>query len=139
MNYEKQAINFLATCGIKFSVAYVGYMPHFAGEKESRRIYNCAFKRGNKGFSIKFGQSIEAGRTPPTAYDVLTCVQKYDVGSFEDFCSEFGYELWAENERTGRVAENKAAQKTYAAVCSEYEKVSNFFTDAEMELLQEMQ
>jgi len=25
----------------------------------------------------------------PTLYDVLTCLQKYEVGTFEDFCSDF--------------------------------------------------
>lgn len=28
----------------------------------------------------------------PTLYDVIACIQKYDVGTFEDFCGEFGYD-----------------------------------------------
>lgn len=65
---------------------------------------------------------------PPTAYDVLTCLQKYGVGTFEDFCSEFGYD---EDSRT--------AEKTYKAVVKEYDNVCKIWTDEEIEELQEIQ
>ncbi len=28
----------------------------------------------------------------PTAYDILACLTKYEVGTFDDFCSNFGYD-----------------------------------------------
>jgi hypothetical protein len=31
-------------------------------------------------------------RTPPTLYDILTCVQKSDPCTFDDFCSDCGYD-----------------------------------------------
>lgn len=64
----------------------------------------------------------------PTIYDVLACLQKYDVGSFEDFCWEFGYNV-----------DSRRAEKIYKAVCKEYEKLCTIFTDEEMELMQEIQ
>lgn len=64
----------------------------------------------------------------PTAYDVLACLQKYDVGTFEDFCGEFGY-----------YTDSKTAEKTYKAVINEYTSVCKLFTDAEIEQLQEIQ
>lgn len=64
----------------------------------------------------------------PTAYDVLTCLQKYDVGTLENFCSEFGY-----NE------DSKKAEKTYNAVAEEFKNVCMLFSDSEIEELQEIQ
>ncbi len=64
----------------------------------------------------------------PTSYDVLACLQKYDVGTFEDFCGEFGYDT-----------DSKTAEKTYKAVVNEYTNVCKLFTDAEIEQLQEIQ
>ena len=64
----------------------------------------------------------------PTAYDVLACLQKYDVGTFENFCSEFGYD---EDSRT--------AEKIYKAVCKEYLNVCKLWSDSEIEELAEIQ
>lgn len=64
----------------------------------------------------------------PTAYSILSCLTKYDPGSFEDFCSEFGYDT-----------DSKKAEKTYNAVVDEYKNVAMLFTDSEIEELQEIQ
>lgn len=64
----------------------------------------------------------------PTFYDILACLQKYETGSFEDFCSEFGYDT-----------DSKKAEKTYNAVKDEYQNLCALFTDAELEQLQEIQ
>ena len=64
----------------------------------------------------------------PNAYDVLACFQKYDVGTFEDFCSEFGYD---EDSRT--------AERIYIAVIKEYKDLTRIFTEEQMEELCEIQ
>jgi len=64
----------------------------------------------------------------PTAYDVLACLTKYDPGTLENFCSDFGYDT-----------DSRSAEKTYNAVKDEYQNVSMLFTDAEIEQLQEIQ
>ena len=61
----------------------------------------------------------------PTLYDVLACLQKYEVGTFEDFCSEFGYNTDSRN-----------AKKTYKAVVKEYDKMCSLFSNDELEVLQ---
>ena len=63
----------------------------------------------------------------PTAYGVLACLQKYDVGTFENFCGDFGYD---EDSRT--------AEKTYKAVVKEFDNVCKIWTDEEIEQLQEI-
>ena len=124
--YTKQANQFLAATNTKFSAKFHKYGHHFEYDTDCRSIFTCTFKRNGNQFSLEFGQSIAAGKTPPEAYDVLAYLQKYDVGSFEDFCADFGYEQTKINERI------------YKAVCKEFEKVSNFWTEEELELLQEI-
>jgi len=64
----------------------------------------------------------------PNAYDILTCLTKYDPGSFADFCSEYGYD---EDSRT--------AERTYRAVVKEYTKLCTLYSNAEMEEMAEIQ
>ena len=64
---------------------------------------------------------------PPTLYDILTCLTKYDIGTFEDFCGEFGY-----NE------DSIMAKKTYKAVEIEYLNVQRLFNSEEIEILSEI-
>ncbi len=64
----------------------------------------------------------------PTAYDVLACVQKYNPGTFEDFCDEFGYDT-----------DSKKADKTYNGVVQEYLQICGLFVENEMEELREIQ
>lgn len=64
----------------------------------------------------------------PSAYDVLACLQKYEVGTFEDFCNEFGYDT-----------DSKKAEKTYHAVLNEWQNVAMLYNDKELEQLQEIQ
>lgn len=61
----------------------------------------------------------------PTLYDVLSCLQKYEVGTFEDFCGDFGYDN-----------DSRTALKTYKVVVKEYDKVCSLFSNEELELLQ---
>lgn len=63
----------------------------------------------------------------PTPYNVLACLTKSDPGTFEDFCSEFGYDT-----------DSKRAERTYNAVREEWYNVSRLFTDKEIEAMQEI-
>lgn len=63
----------------------------------------------------------------PTPYDILACLQKYEVGSFENFCDEFGYNV-----------DSKKAEKTYNAVLKEWQEVQKLWSDEEIALLQEI-
>lgn len=63
----------------------------------------------------------------PTAYDILACLEKYEVGTFEDFCDNFGYDL-----------DSRSAKKTYKAVLKEYKNVCKIWNESELEQLQEI-
>ena len=63
----------------------------------------------------------------PTVYDVLACLTKSDPGTFENFCSEYGYD-----------EDSRKAEKIYNAVLDEWKNVCALFTDGEIEQLQEI-
>ena len=63
----------------------------------------------------------------PNAYDVLSCLQKHEVGTFEDFCEDFGYD-----------EDSRNAEKTYKAICNEYDNIKMLWNDEEIEQLQEI-
>ncbi len=130
--YDKQAAYFLTNNGIKLTFKYIGKTRHFADDVKPRDTYNVTFSRDGKQFSVRFGDSIQNtdsdNEKSIRAYDVLASLQKYDVGSFEDFCGDFGYDT-----------DSRTAERIYKAVCKEWEKVSRFFTSDEIEQLQEIQ
>lgn len=64
----------------------------------------------------------------PAAYDVLCCLTKYNPGTFEDFCGEYGYNT-----------DSRSAEKTYNAVVNEWQNVAMLFNDNELEQLREIQ
>lgn len=65
--------------------------------------------------------------TEPRNYDILACLTKYDPGTFENFCSEFGYD-----------EDSRMAEKTYKAICEEYKNLCALFNEDEMDLLREI-
>lgn len=82
--------------------------------------------RMNAPFPLAQSETIELPKAPD-AYSVLACLTKYDVGTFEDFCGEFGYDT-----------DSRKAKKTYKAVREEYLNVCALFSHDEIELLQEI-
>lgn len=64
----------------------------------------------------------------PCAYDVLSVMTKYDPGTFEDFCCEFGYNT-----------DSRKAEAIYFSVQKEYNNLVRIFTEKQMEELAEIQ
>ena len=149
--YEQQGINFLQKTNTSILIEFDGYKKHFANDKEKRDVYKVTFTRGERSFFLMFGQSLNAtgkyiskrdntktnvkraGMNDcinkdyeiPSAYSVLVCLQKYEVGTFKDFCSDFDYDT-----------DSITAHKTYKAVCEEYKNVCSLWNEQEVELLQ---
>ena len=130
--YTQQAENFAAKYGVTLEILDCEYKPMW-NETQKRSVFKLRLKRGRRSYTFEFGQSIKDGNTSPDMYSVLACLTKYDVGSFEDFCSEFGYSRY--DEETGRT--NKQTERTYKAVCKEFAAVERLFSDC-MEELQEI-
>ena len=64
----------------------------------------------------------------PTNYDILASITSYDPGTFENFCSDFGYDI-----------DSKKAERIYNSVLEEWKNVQIIWTDEEIELLKEIQ
>jgi len=128
--YNKQAEKFLKETGTEFKVKFVKNGIYFDGDTEPRDIYLITLKRGYREFSFKFGQGINntEKQIKPTAYDFLSCVEKYGYINFEDFCNEFVYD-----------EDSRKAEKTFKAVQEEFNKIRMLFNDPEIEKLQEIQ
>ena len=126
-SYQQQAIDFAEQYNLKLSIGQPTYKDHW-NDGQIRWVFPCKLSRNGKSYSFKFGQSIAAGKEKPTMYDILACMTKSDVGSYEDFCSEFGYD------------KSRSAYSTYLAVCREYEGMCRLFDNSEtiFEELQEI-
>lgn len=134
-DYTKQANDFLNETGTTFKAVLTGHGKYFPDDKDTRDIYEITLTRNKKTYSFSFGQSINNSgnlrvgnfkRKCPTAYDVLSCLTKYDVGTFEDFCADYGYS-----------SDSSQAEKTYFNVQKEYSEVYRLFSDV-MDKLQEI-
>lgn len=156
-DYQKQADDFLKSCGATLTARFLFSGPYFPDDKDQRDVYEITITRKDrKPWVFKFGQSIahsqsgvekelaildrkgfpswskkalEAKRKkqPPTAYDVLACIEKHDVGTFDDFCAEFGYDT-----------DSRKAETLYFAVQKEGKECQRMFGDV-LEALQEIQ
>ena len=84
-NYQQLATNFAQTNNIKFQILETNFGKHFATDTFSRSIFKCKLSHGKNSYTFNFGQSIANGSSEPNLYDVLSCLQKYEVGDFYEF------------------------------------------------------
>lgn len=131
--YDVQALEFCRKYGVTIK-AEEGTRPNkiFGGLD-----YHITILRNKKQWSFWFTDSItnkENGETP-TAYDVLACLEKYEVANnLHDFCAEFGYNEF--DEETCK--EDTESKRIWKAVQEEYNNVVRMFSDC-LEELCEMQ
>lgn len=119
MGYQQQALDFAKANGVKLSILSRkhGVMSNWQ-DGQFRWLFKLRLSRGRKSYTFEYGQSLAAGSEEPTMYDVLSVLTKYDPGSFDDFCSDFGY-------NTG----SRHAERVYKAVCKEWQAVERIFGD----------
>jgi hypothetical protein len=123
--YNK-AVNILAEkFNIKLKIIDSTYKCMQWDKNQPRYVFKLQLLRGRKSYTFEFGQSIMKGNEEPTLYDVLTCLQKYDVGTFEDFCNDNGFDN-----------DSRMAEKTYKAVVKEFQAMERLFDSEELEVLQ---
>ena len=149
--YIKQATDFLQKTHSKMKIEYVGLAVNKEWkEKEKRCLYEITLTSPRGSMTFDFWDSIrntEIRTMPfdsynvqankelaakkkaavPSVYDVLACLTKCDPGTFEDFCSNYGYD---EDSRT--------AKRVYFAVQKEYAQLARLFTPEQMEELAEI-
>lgn len=126
--YEVKAASFLKQTETIFKAKFFKHDYYFTGDKDQRDIYKITLRNKNGSYTFNFSQSIADTGKQPSAYSVLACLTKYDIGSFHDFCSEFGCDT-----------DSISDLKTYKAVIKEYENLKRLFTDEELVLMSEIQ
>lgn len=84
-------------------------------------------KQKHYGFTNNGKSDIIHKPVEPTAYDILAGLEKNEVGTFADFCDNYGYDT-----------DSIKALKTYELVAEEYKQVAILFNDAELEELAEI-
>lgn len=77
---------------------------------------------------VKLKKEIEELIDSSKYQEAAELVAKYDPDSFENFCSEYGYDTMSDK-----------AEKTYNAVYDEWLNVSRLFNDEQLEVLQLIQ
>lgn len=128
-SYDRQAIEFLNSTKTSFKAEWLERAKYFHDDKEERNVYRIVLRRQGKTFRFKFGQSIngtENGEVP-TVYHVLASLEKFDPGTFDEFCSEYGYDN-----------DSCKAEKTYKGAVKEFAGVNRLFSDV-IEKLAEIQ
>ena len=128
--YVKQAKEFLESCNATMKITFLGKDTNrMWGESILRNTYRATIKTPFGSMWVKFWDSIHNTRkgNKPTEYDILACLQKYDVGSLDDFISEYGYDPEIHNTK-----------QIYNAVCNEYKKVCRCFTEEQIEQMWEI-
>ena len=133
--YVAQAKEFLKNCNATMDIRFWDRRANKDwNETQLRNTYKVTIKTPKGSMTVMFWDSIankQDGKRP-TEYDILTCLQKYDVGTINEFMSEFGYEVheWADVKRI---------EKIYNAVVEEYEDVCRCFTEEQIEAMRKIQ
>lgn len=124
--YELQARKFCRDNSVMITRVFTGHKKYFNTDTQPRDTYSVTIRRGKAAMTTNFGQSIANEGKKPSKYDILACLTKYDPGSFEEFCSDFGYD-----------SDSRKAYEVYEAVCKEWEGVEKVFIGI-LEQLQEI-
>lgn len=130
--YIKQAEDFCKKHGVAYKIVRSNKFTPITGGLGYRVTLKRFVNGKQRQYSFNFSDSVSNmnNHLEPTIYDVLACLQCYEVGDFKDFCNEFGYEMY--NDYDGRL--NKESKKIYNAVVKEYYNVRRMFDDCIDEL-----
>ena len=129
--YEQQAMDFLKDTDTTMKIERIDHRTDGLCFNHGTHFdYEITLKRNRKSWQFQFCDSVNAYRKDelPTAYDILSRLQKYEVEeNILDFCAEFGYETETREER-----EN--AKRIHKACLKEYKNVMRLFEDVIDEL-----
>ena len=134
--YTKRAEEFCERNHVKMDFRFKGCLSdeRFWGDSRPRNTYEVFIEREGKMMSITFHDSLhntEKG-IKPTAYDVLSCLTKYEVeDDVWDFAQEFGFDIHDKESY-------KAVSETHKACQKEYNDVVRVFGDV-LDELQEIE
>ena len=131
---NQQAKDFLVSCDATMEINLIGKRnPEWDGCPHNAYQFIIRTPLGTmESVFYDSAYNTAKGINGVTEYAILSCLEKYDVGTIRDFVREFGYEVhsWDDVEHI---------QKTYDAVVREYHNVCAIFTTEQIEKLREIQ
>lgn len=129
MEYIKKAKEFCEKTGTKVSINFEGCNPCPWDEGRLHNEYKVIIKRNHKQMTVHFWDSLYNTKVneKPTEYDILACLEKYDVGELDDFIADFGYVI-SDSKSYAEI------MGTYKAVKKEHKNVVRVFGDVIEEL-----
>lgn len=104
----------------------------FDYEDTPRPKYSVCVSRGRSHFFITFWGNLKGDEVTP--YDVLACLQKYPCDDYDDFCNDYGFDIYDDFEG----GYNKQSRKVWKACVNEYAKVERLFSEEELDALREI-
>ena len=126
-DYEQQAMDFLKDTNTTMKIERIDHRTDGLCFNHGIHFdYEITLKRNSKNWKFQFCDSVNNYRKNelPTAYDILACLQKYEVEEdILDFCAEFGYETETREERENVKRIHKACLKEYKNVMRLFEDV----------------
>lgn len=102
--YQKQAVDFLTETETTCEIVFLGLRSPTWDRIKKREVnvYKVTLKNEKHSYTFEFFDSISNTEKGKKAtydfYSVLACMGHYTPESFDDFCSEFGYEFANESE-----------------------------------------
>lgn len=94
-DYEREMEKILNNAGVKVDIVYITKsFPKNWDNENLHDQYKILLTRGKKQMQFDFWASLHDTQenTKPTIYDVIACLEWYDIYDFESFCWDFGYD-----------------------------------------------
>lgn len=117
--YDTQARGFLEKTGARVTARYLGEMPTDGGKCHA--AYRVTITSASGKMAITFYDSLQNtwdGKQTISAYSVLACLTKYEVGGFDDFCSDMGlFPMDSVADYHKAMKTWKACKREFAGVC----------------------
>lgn len=94
-NYEQQAKDFCKKHGVKVNFRWIANEPNpLWNESQIRPHYKVTIKTERGQMTVDFWDSVYSMThdEKPTEYDIFSCMEKYEVYDFDEWCAEYGYD-----------------------------------------------
>lgn len=134
VNYEAVAQDFLDKCNAKMEITFVTKMKNRNwGDQVSRNRYEVVLQTPKGIATFPFWDSVinTQNHLRPSKYSILACLEKYDVGSMDDFFDEFCWEITSGSDVVRFL-------DTYNETVKQYRDLCRIFTPEQMELLRDI-
>lgn len=118
--------DFIASAGVTMTAERTDSNPHMA-DSDNMDHWKCVIKAGRSRMTTYFSMGYGHKGVAPTLANVLSCLAddaSSTQGSFEDWCSELGFD-----------ADSRKAERTYKAVERNAEKLRTLLGDSAYETL----